>query len=320
MEQPDRIKRKPEWFKVKANAGDANEAVVRLIRSLDLHTVCEEANCPNAGECFSHKTATFMLLGSQCTRRCTFCAVGKGEPEPPDPKEPSRIAAAVRQLGLRHVVLTTVTRDDLPDGGASHFVKTIAAIRHDSAHFNEPAELAGSNGLAATAGFSKTPVPAIEVLISDLQGNWDALQQIIEARPEVINHNVETVPRLYPAVRPQAVFTRSIELLQRVKSTQPDILTKSGIMVGLGETETEVVEVMRSLREAGCDLLTIGQYLAPSKRHHPVIEYIHPDQFARYKTIGETIGFRHVASGPLVRSSYHAGEAFHQAIDESANA
>jgi lipoic acid synthetase len=283
--------RKPDWFKVQANAGEANEAVIRLIRSLNLHTVCEEANCPNAGECFGNKTATFMLLGSQCTRNCTFCAVGKGFPETPDPEEPARLAEAIAQLGLKHVVLTTVTRDDLADGGASHFVAVIRAIR----------ERIPEN------------TPAMEVLISDLQGNWDALQLIVAARPQVINHNVETVPRLYPEVRPEADFARSVELLRRVKKQNPDILTKSGIMVGLGETEPEVLSVMATLREAGCNLLTIGQYLAPSPKHHPVIEYIHPDQFLAYKKAGEAMGFAHVASGPLVRSSYHAGEAFRKA-------
>lgn len=286
--QPARKPRKPDWFKVQANTGEANEAVIRLIRSLNLHTVCEEANCPNAGECFSNQTATFMLLGSQCTRNCTFCAVGKGFPEAPDPDEPSRLAEAIAQLKLRHVVLTTVTRDDLPDGGAAHFVAVMTAIRKQITE----------------------NTPAIEVLISDLQGNWDALQQIIDARPQVINHNVETVPRLYPEVRPEADFARSVELLQRVNRQNPDILTKSGIMVGLGETPAEVIEVMESLRAAGVNLLTIGQYLAPSQKHHPVVEYIHPDQFLAYKKAGEAMGFAHVASGPLVRSSYHAGEAF----------
>jgi len=286
--QPAGRPRKPDWFKVQANTGEANEAVIRLIRSLNLHTVCEEANCPNAGECFSNQTATFMLLGSQCTRNCTFCAVGKGFPEAPDPDEPSRLAEAIAQLKLRHVVLTTVTRDDLPDGGAAHFVAVMTAIRKQITE----------------------NTPAIEVLISDLQGNWDALQQIIDARPQVINHNVETAPRLYPEVRPEADFARSVELLQRVNRQNPDILTKSGIMVGLGETPAEVIEVMESLRAAGVNLLTIGQYLAPSPKHHPVVEYIHPDQFLAYKKAGEAMGFAHVASGPLVRSSYHAGEAF----------
>ncbi len=286
--QPAGRLRKPDWFKVQANTGEANEAVIRLIRSLNLNTVCEEANCPNAGECFSNQTATFMLLGSQCTRNCTFCAVGKGFPEAPDPDEPARLAEAIAQLKLRHVVLTTVTRDDLPDGGAAHFVAVMTAIRKQITE----------------------NTPAIEVLISDLQGNWDALQQIIDARPQVINHNVETVPRLYPEVRPEADFARSVDLLQRVKTQNPDILTKSGIMVGLGETPAEVIQVMESLRAAGVNLLTIGQYLAPSQKHHPVVEYIHPDQFLAYKKAGEAMGFAHVASGPLVRSSYHAGEAF----------
>ncbi|MDD2533302.1 MAG: lipoyl synthase [Eubacteriales bacterium] len=286
---------KPDWFKVKANIGTANEEVLRLIRSLNLHTVCEEANCPNAGECFSQQTATFMLLGNQCTRRCTFCAVGKGLPEKPDPDEPIRIAEAVAQLHLKHVVLTTVTRDDLADGGAQHFALVIQAIRH------------------------RIPdqTPAIEVLISDLQGNWDALKVIIDANPEVINHNIETVQRLYPTVRPQAVLARSIELLKQVKDIQPRILTKSGIMVGLGETQEEVLAVMHALRKVGCDLLTIGQYLAPSKAHHPVIAYIHPDQFNDYRQQGEAMGFKHVAAGPLVRSSYHAGEAFEKTIDQT---
>jgi lipoic acid synthetase len=283
---PPRIP-KPDWLKVPANSGANNQAVVELIRSLNLHTVCEEANCPNAGECFGQKTATFMLLGSQCTRRCTFCAVSKGEPQPPDPEEPQRLALAIQALRLRHVVLTTVTRDDLPDGGAAHFAAVITAIRQ----------------LAADEA------PSIEVLISDLQGNWEALATIIAAHPEVINHNVETVPRLYPAVRPQADFNRSIELLRQVKAHDPAIFTKSGIMVGLGETEAEVIEVLKALRQAGCDFLTIGQYLAPSRQHYPVAEYIHPDQFKRYREIGESLGFAHVASGPLVRSSYHAGEA-----------
>jgi lipoic acid synthetase len=278
---------KPDWLKVPANSGANNQAVVELIRSLNLHTVCEEANCPNAGECFGQKTATFMLLGSQCTRRCTFCAVSKGEPQPPDPEEPQRLAQAIQALRLRHVVLTTVTRDDLPDGGAAHFAAVITAIRQ----------------LAADES------PSVEVLISDLQGDWDALGTIIAAHPEVINHNVETVPRLYPAGRPQADFTRSIELLRQVKAHDPAIFTKSGIMVGLGETEAEVIEVLKALRQAGCDFLTIGQYLAPSRHHYPVAEYIHPDQFKRYREIGESLGFAHVASGPLVRSSYHAGEA-----------
>ncbi len=283
---------KPAWFKVPANQGSTNESVIRLIRSLGLHTVCEEANCPNSGECFGHKTATFMILGNQCTRRCTFCAVGKGCPLPPDPDEPANLARAVSQLGLRHVVITSVTRDDLPDGGAGQFVAVISAIR----------------------AISPGPVPVIEVLIPDLQGNWSALARIIAARPEIINHNVETVPRLYAEVRPTAQYQRSLELLARVRQGNPGILTKSGIMVGLGETEEEVLAVLQDLRAAGCDLLTIGQYLAPSRHHHPVVAYIHPDQFARYREQAEALGFRHVASGPLVRSSYQADQAYRETM------
>ena len=290
---PDRP-RKPEWFKVPANSGATNEAVMSLIRSLGLHTVCEEANCPNCGECFGHQTATFMILGNQCTRSCTFCAVGKGFPQPVDPAEPEHLAMAVNRLGLRHVVITSVTRDDLPDGGASQFACVIAAIR------------------AAQPEAS----PVIEVLIPDLLGNWPALDQIIAARPEIINHNIETVPRLYPTVRPEGNYRRSLELLARVRQADPSLLTKSGIMVGLGESREEVRLVLEDLRSVGCDLLTIGQYLAPSKQHHPVIEYIHPDQFAVYRQLAEAMGFRHVAAGPLVRSSYQADQAYRQTRGE----
>ena len=279
---------KPDWFKVPANRGTENEAVMALLRSLGLHTVCEEANCPNCGECFGRKTATFMILGNQCTRNCRFCVVSKGSPQLVDPDEPAHVAEAVKQLGLRHVVITSVTRDDLPDGGAAHFASSIRAIREAS----------------------PLDPPVVEVLIPDLQGNWDALQLIIDVVPEVINHNIETVPRLYPTVRPEASYQRSLALLAEVKARHASILTKSGIMVGLGETEAEVLDVMQDLRDVGCDLLTIGQYLAPSKNHHPVIEYIHPDQFAFYREAAEKAGFRHVASGPLVRSSYQADQAF----------
>ncbi len=285
-QQPKR-QPKPDWFKVPVNSGAENEAVIRLIRSLKLNTVCEEANCPNAGECFSRKTATFMLLGSQCTRHCTFCAVGKGSPEEPDTGEPQHLAQAIEQLALKYVVLTMVTRDDLPDGGAAHFVRVIDAIREHN----------------------KASTPAIEVLISDLQGNNEALNLFVAVKPDVINHNIETVPRLYPTVRPEANYQRSLDLLRTVKANNPAILTKSGIMVGLGEQESEVVAVLQDLRGAGCDLLTIGQYLSPSRNHHPVVEYIHPDQFAKYKQLALEMGFRHVASGPLVRSSYHASDA-----------
>ena len=288
---PDNRLRKPDWLKVTANSGQANESVMELLRSLNLHTVCEEAGCPNCGECFARRTATFLILGSLCTRNCRFCAVAKGSPLPPDPDEPEKLAEAVMRLGLKHAVITSVTRDDLPDGGADHFARVIQAIR------------------AAQPG---NP-PAIEVLIPDLQGNWAALHKIVAARPEILNHNIETVPRLYPSVRPKASYQRSLSLLAAAKKECPDLLTKSGLMVGLGESPAEVTGVMQDLRSAACDLLTIGQYLAPSRQHHPVVAYIHPDQFAVYRQIAENMGFRHVAAGPLVRSSYHADQAFQAA-------
>ncbi len=282
--------RKPEWLRVKSNASEENMKVVKMLRGLELHTVCEEAHCPNCGECFRKRTATFMILGNYCTRNCTFCTVTKGSPARVDPQEPAHVAAAIRELGLRHVVVTSVTRDDLADGGANHFAEVIRAIKRTS-----------SDG-----------PPVIEVLIPDFRGDVQALNAVIEAGPNIINHNVETVPRLYPEVRPMAIYERSLELLAGVKRTAPYIYTKSGIMLGLGETRPEVLEVMRDLRKSGCDILTIGQYLAPSKAHHPVVEYITPDEFAAYKREAEAMGFLYAASAPLVRSSYMAGEAFEQ--------
>lgn len=282
------IERKPEWLKVKSNTGEESVRMERLLRGLALHTVCEEANCPNCGECFHKGTATFMILGSNCTRGCTFCAVTKCPPSPPDPAEPLHVAQAAKKLNLRHVVVTSVTRDDLPDGGAAHFAQVIRAIRKES---------------------GGAP-PVIEVLIPDLQGDWDALRIIIDAAPDIINHNVETVPSLYPEVRPQADYNRSLELIRTVRQIAPQITTKSGIMLGLGETREEVLQVFRDLHMSGCDILTIGQYLAPTKKHRPVTEYIHPDVFAAYKKEAEAIGFKYVASGPLIRSSYGALEAY----------
>lgn len=287
-------KRKPVWLTVKANMGAENDAVMRLIRSLDLHTVCQEAHCPNRGECFSHRTATFLILGDRCTRRCRYCAVEKGVPSPPDPEEPHRLAEAVKTLGLRHVVITSVTRDDLPDGGAAQFAQTIRSIHADRS--GDP--------------------PTVEVLIPDLQGNPEALRHIIEAGPEIVNHNVETVPRLYNEIRPGAAYERSLALLARVKHECPDLLTKSGLMVGLGETPEEIEAVMRDVRLAGCDMLTIGQYLAPSADHYPIVEYVHPDQFEAYRAQAISLGFAHVASGPLVRSSYLADQAYRTALSE----
>jgi lipoic acid synthetase len=276
---------RPDWLRVRISAGQHKNEVVELLSRLALHTVCEEANCPNLSECFGRKTATFIILGKVCTRNCTFCNVSKGRVEPVDPAEPLHLARAVRELGLKHVVVTSVTRDDLSDGGAGHFARVIAAVRELS------------------------PEVVIEVLIPDFQGDAAALEQVAAMVPAIINHNMETVPRLYPEVRPLADYSRSLALIRRVKGFNREIYTKSGIMIGLGETPAEVARVLEDLREDGCDFLTIGQYLAPSKYHHPVVEYVHPDQFAEYRKIALKLGFAYVASGPLVRSSYMAEAA-----------
>jgi lipoic acid synthetase len=277
--------KKPDWLKVKLSADATNSEVQKILNNLSLNTVCKEANCPNKMECFHRRTATFMILGKVCTRNCTFCNVTKGVTELVDPNEPENIAKAVGELKLKHVVVTSVTRDDLPDGGAQHFADVITAIRN------------------------ATPDVTIEVLIPDFRGSSDALDKVIQAQPHVINHNVETVPSLYSAVRPMAIYERSLELLKEVKEKAPKILTKSGIMLGLGEKEEDVLKVLEDLRKIDCNLLTIGQYIAPSKLHHPVIEYIHPDVFEKYRLIAMEAGFSHVASSPLVRSSYHADKA-----------
>jgi len=277
--------RKPEWLRVRVKNGAERKEVEGILKRLSLHTVCEEALCPNLLECFGRKTATFMILGKYCTRNCTFCNVTKNTPETVDKDEPLHVAEAVRDLKLKHVVITSVTRDDLPDGGASHYAAVIGKVR----------EL--------------TPKVVIEVLIPDFTGSYESLKTVIDAHPDILNHNIETVPRLYSEVRPMAIYERSLELLENVKKMSTDIYTKSGIMLGLGETQEEVLEVFKDLRNVGCDLLTVGQYLAPSKQHHPVIEYIHPDIFEMYKTKALELGFRYVASGPLVRSSYMADQA-----------
>ena len=277
--------RKPDWLKIKCYSGKSRNDVEEILKKLSLHTVCEEANCPNMGECFSRSTATFMILGNFCTRDCTFCNVQKNQPQAVDPTEPARVAKAVRELNLKHIVITSVTRDDLPDGGAGHFANVIKSIKE----------------------LDKNVV--VEVLIPDFQGSLEALSKVAEAKPDIINHNVETVPHLYPEVRPMAVYARSLQLLRNVKVLDGNIYSKSGIMVGLGEKEHEVLDVFSDLREAGCDFLTIGQYLAPSKKHHPVVEYIHPDVFLKYKEQALNLGFKYVASGPLVRSSYLADKA-----------
>jgi len=257
-----------------------------LTRHLNLHTVCESAHCPNRPRCFAEGTATFMILGDICTRNCTFCAVKSGKPQAPDPREPEHIVEAVKELGLRYVVITSVTRDDLPDGGASHFAQTIKAIQSYDARIS------------------------VEVLVPDFSGSFSALPTVIDASPTVLNHNVETVPRLYPEVRPQANYQRSIDLLRRAKMLNSKLVTKSGLMLGLGETQQEVIEVMANLREADCDLLTIGQYLQPSLRHHKVVRYVPPEEFEEYQNIGREKGFISVTSAPLVRSSFHAAETY----------
>ena len=274
---------RPDWLTIQMPSTENLDSMKKLLDAGHLHTVCEGADCPNIGECFASKTCTFMILGDVCTRNCRFCAVGHGRPVQVDPDEPQTVALTVRQLGLKHVVVTSVTRDDLGDGGAGHFADTIRAIRIG------------------------VPDATIEVLIPDFQGKKDALQKVIDAGPDVVNHNVETVPHLYFSVRPQAIYERSLELLYRVSKS--GILSKSGLMLGLGETNEEVMEVMKDLRAAKCDILTLGQYLSPSPAHHPVVAYIHPDIFTMLQQKAFNMGFLEVNAGPLVRSSYHAARA-----------
>jgi lipoyl synthase len=275
---------KPEWLKARAPMGENYHELKRLARSLGLHTVCESAHCPNIGECWHHKTATFMMLGNLCTRRCGFCAVPKGRPEAIDLDEPRRVAQAVAALGLQHAVITSVNRDDDNLGGARAFAIVIEEIRRQA------------------------PSCRVEVLIPDFQGDREAIQIVIEARPEVLNHNTESVPRLYRVVRSGARYERTLELLRYAKELRPDGVTKSGVMVGLGEETGELLEVFRDLAAAGCDILTIGQYLRPSRDHLPMARLYTPREFAELKNEALKMGFRHVESGPLVRSSYHAHE------------
>jgi lipoyl synthase len=273
---------RPEWLKVRLPMGPEVENLRRLMRSKSLHTVCEEAHCPNMAECWGAGTATFMILGDTCTRSCGFCAVKTGRPGIVDLEEPARVGAAVAQMALGHAVVTSVNRDELPDGGASLFAATIREIR------------------------AKSPGTTVEVLIPDFVGDPSALDAVLEERPEILNHNVETVERLYPRVRPQARYPRSLEVLRRTKERAPDLVCKSGIMVGLGETREEVVGTMRDIAAQGTDVLTVGQYLRPSPMHLPIERYWTPQEFASLRDEGMTMGFRHVESGPLVRSSYHA--------------
>ncbi|NJK39778.1 MAG: lipoyl synthase [Oscillatoriales cyanobacterium RM2_1_1] len=274
---------KPEWLRVKAPQWERVGAVKTTLRDLGLNTVCEEASCPNIGECFKAGTATFLIMGPACTRACPYCDIDfEKKPQALDTTEPERLAEAVGRMGLNHVVITSVNRDDLPDGGASQFVHCIQAVRTIS------------------------PQTTIEVLIPDLCANWEALEAILTAQPEVLNHNTETIPRLYRRVRPQGDYQRSLELLARSRQISPKVYTKSGLMVGLGETDIEVRATMTDLRSANCDILTLGQYLQPTPKHLPVIEFIPPEQFQAWQIFGLSLGFLQVVSSPLTRSSYHA--------------
>lgn len=279
--------KKPEWIRTPIQSNRNTMEVKKMIDSLNLHTVCKEANCPNLMECFNKRTATFMILGNICTRNCTFCNVqGEKKPLTIDRDEPSNVAKMVKEMGLKYVVVTSVTRDDLEDGGAQQFADVIREIRKVSEDI------------------------AVEVLIPDFQGNEEALMKVIEANPKVINHNIETIERLYADLRPQANYHQTLELLKRVKKYAPHISSKSGFMVGFDETDAEIISLMEDLRENDCDILTIGQYLQPSKKHYPLKKYVHPDTFAQYEKTGYELGFKYVVSGPLVRSSYNASEAF----------
>ena len=280
--------KKPDWLKVQYNR-EAVEEVAKLMKDLKLNTVCKEANCPNLGECYKKHTATFMVMGSACTRNCRFCNVSCAKPQPLDPDEPRHLAEVAKKLALRHVVVTQVTRDDLPDGGAAHMAAVVRAV-HETC-----------------------PGTTVEVLISDLKGSEDALRVVLDAKPEVLNHNVEMVSRLYHDVRPQARYERSLKVLSDSKKFAPNILTKTGFMLGLGETDDEVYALMDDIRATGCDILTISQYLQPSPQHWALQRYVTPEEFARLKDIAMEKGFKFVASSPLVRSSYRAAEAFEAA-------
>ena len=285
--QRERVK-KPDWLKIKLGDPANQNAVLELIDGLNLHTVCQEAKCPNIFECWTDKTATFMLGGDTCTRHCGFCAVNKGKPMDLDPMEPTHVAEAVKHLGLAHAVITSVNRDDLPDGGSMHWAETITKVREVN------------------------PECKVEVLIPDFNGDEEALNNVLKARPDVLNHNTETIARLYRRVRPDAKYEQTLELLERSAywrdTQQPGMKTKSGIMAGLGETFEEVVDLMRDLRKVSCDIMTIGQYLQPYEKRLPVERYVTPDEFAEWKRIGLDMGFKHVESSPLTRSSYHARE------------
>ncbi|HXX19710.1 MAG TPA: lipoyl synthase [Candidatus Acidoferrum sp.] len=282
---PPSASQRPPWLKVRFRGGQNFHELDGIMRTLNLHTVCESARCPNQGECWEHRTATFMILGNICTRACGFCAVPSGRPlGPPEEDEPERVAQAVERMGLRYAVVTSVNRDDQPDGGAGIFACTIEEIRR------------------------RVPECKVEVLIPDFRGNWDALAMLMAARPDVLNHNMETVPRLYRRVRKGAAYERSLELLRHAREMAPGTPTKTGMMLGLGETRDEVLQAMEEIAAQGTHILTLGQYMQPTPEHLPIERYVHPDEFAEFKRLGEQMGFKHVESGPLVRSSYHAFE------------
>ena len=282
---PPHAHQRPSWLKVRFRGGQNFHELDAIMRTLNLHTVCESARCPNMGECWEHRTATFMILGNICTRACGFCAVPSGKPlGPPEQDEPERVAEAVERMGLRYAVVTSVNRDDQPDGGAGIFARTIEEIRR------------------------RVPGCKVEVLIPDFRGNWEALALLMAARPDVLNHNMETVPRLYRRVRKGAVYERSLELLRRAREMSPGTPTKTGMMLGLGETRDEVLQAMEEIATQSTHILTLGQYMQPTPEHLPIERYVHPDEFAEFKQLGEQMGFKHVEAGPLVRSSYHAFE------------
>jgi lipoyl synthase len=275
-------RRHPDWIKVKAPGNPNYLRLKKLMREKNLHTVCEEARCPNIGECWGNKTATFLILGDTCTRGCRFCAIDKGKPLALDPEEPRNVGLTVKELGLEHIVVTSVNRDDLPDGGANHFAKTVFWIK------------------------SLNPGVRVELLIPDFEGNLEALRTAVNSGIEILNHNVETVPRLYGKVRPGHTYECSVNILKTAKEMQPDVLTKTGMMLGVGETRDEVMTTLRELKVNDVDIVTLGQYLQPSPKLMKVERYLHPDEFVEYKIEADRLGFRHVESGPLVRSSYHA--------------
>jgi len=281
--------RKPNWLRVKAPGGQNYAGVRQMMRELGLNTVCEEAHCPNIGECWEHRAATFMILGDVCTRNCAYCAVAHGTPAPYDPEEPVRLAEAVTRMGLRHIVITSVDRDDLPNGGAEAFAGCVLEIRR------------------------RMPDASTELLIPDFKGSDAALQIVVDSKPDILNHNLETVARLYRIARPGGRYDRALRLLRRAKEMDPSLTTKSGIMCGLGEEWDELLVAMRDLRTEGVDILTLGQYLRPSDGHLPVVRFYTPDEFAELARIGLSMGYRHVESGPLVRSSYHAWEQVERA-------